>query len=119
MTASDDMAFSHSLNHISGARTNGEKTGIWVRVTACYRKANGKWMITHEHVSMPFHMDGSNRAAVDLNPDNPLGGSASLRECWQSVCGHFRRLLGAHRPAMDFSQPTKRSRNLLRHHLTS
>ena len=39
-----------------------------VRVTACHRKINGKWLITHEHVSVPFYMDGSYRAAVDLKP---------------------------------------------------
>jgi ketosteroid isomerase-like protein len=37
-------------------------------VTACYRKIKGKWLITHEHVSVPFYMDGSYRAAVDLKP---------------------------------------------------
>jgi len=25
-------------------------------------------MVAHEHVSVPFYMDGSNRAAVDLRP---------------------------------------------------
>ena len=68
ITASDDIAFSHSLNRISGTKTNGEEVDVWVRVTACYRKTNGKWMITHEHVSVPFYMDGSDRAAVDLKP---------------------------------------------------
>jgi hypothetical protein len=37
-------------------------------------------------------------AILIFNPDNPLGGSSSLRECWRSICGHFRRLLGVHRP---------------------
>ena len=64
----DDVAFSHSLNRISGTRTNGEETDVWVRVTACYRKMGGKWMVAHEHISVPFYMDGSNRAAVDLKP---------------------------------------------------
>jgi hypothetical protein len=48
-------------------RTSGE-TDVWVRVTACRRKINGKGLITHEHVSVPFYMDGSYRAAVDLKP---------------------------------------------------
>jgi len=39
-----------------------------VRATVCYRKTDGKWMVAHEHVSVPFCMDGSNRAAVDLKP---------------------------------------------------
>jgi uncharacterized protein (TIGR02246 family) len=68
VTLGDDVAFRHSLNRISGTRTNGEETDVWVRATACYRKIDGKWLITHEHVSVPFYMDGSNRAALDLKP---------------------------------------------------
>jgi ketosteroid isomerase-like protein len=68
ITVGDDVAFSHSLNRIYGKRTDGEKTGVWVRVTACFRKINGKWLIAHEHISVPLYMDGSDRAAVDLKP---------------------------------------------------
>ena len=68
ITVGDDVAFSHSLNRISGTRTNGEKTDVWVRATACFRKSDGKWLITHEHVSVPFYMDGSDKAALDLKP---------------------------------------------------
>ena len=64
----DGVAFSHSLNRIYGKRTNGENTDVWVRVTAGFRKIDGKWLITHEHVSVPFYMDGSDKAAVDLKP---------------------------------------------------
>jgi len=68
ITAGDDVAFCHSLNRISGTRANGEKTDTWVRATVCYRKIDGTWMVTHEHVSVPFYMDGTYRAAVDLKP---------------------------------------------------
>ena len=68
ITVGDDVAFSHSLNRISGTRTGGEDADVWVRATVCYRKTDGKWMVAHEHVSVPFYMDGSNRAAVDLKP---------------------------------------------------
>jgi uncharacterized protein (TIGR02246 family) len=68
ITAGDGVAFSHSLNRIYGKRTNGEETDVWVRVTACFRKINGKWLIAHEHISVPLYMDGSDRAAVDLKP---------------------------------------------------
>jgi uncharacterized protein (TIGR02246 family) len=66
--AGDDVAFCHSLNRISGTRTNGEKTDVWVRATVGFRKIDGKWMLTHEHVSVPFYMDGSDKAALDLKP---------------------------------------------------
>lgn len=68
ITTGDRVAFSHSLNRISGKRTNGEDTNVWVRGTVCYRKINGTWKVAHEHASVPFYMDGSLRAAVDLKP---------------------------------------------------
>lgn len=68
VTAGDNVAFSHSLNRISGMRTNEEQTDVWVRATACFRMTDGKWLITHEHVSVPFYMDGSDKAALDLRP---------------------------------------------------
>ena len=64
----DDVAFGDSLNRISGTRTDGEETDVWVRATIGCRKIDGKWMIAHEHASVPFHMDGSYKAAVDLEP---------------------------------------------------
>jgi uncharacterized protein (TIGR02246 family) len=67
VTAGDDVAFSHSLNRITSKRTNGETTDVWVRVTVGYRKLKGKWVVTHEHVSMPFDME-TGRAACDLKP---------------------------------------------------
>jgi uncharacterized protein (TIGR02246 family) len=68
ITAGDEVAFCHCLNRITGKRVDGTETDVWVRVTVCFRKIDGKWMVTHEHVSVPFHMDGSYRAAVDLKP---------------------------------------------------
>ncbi len=63
-----ETAFSTSLNRISGTRTSGEQTDVWVRATICFVKNNGTWMVTHEHVSVPFYMDGSYKAAIDLKP---------------------------------------------------
>jgi uncharacterized protein (TIGR02246 family) len=68
ITASDDVAFCHSRNRISGTRTNGEETDVWVRATVGLRRIDGRWKITHEHASVPFYMDGSYKAAVDLQP---------------------------------------------------
>jgi uncharacterized protein (TIGR02246 family) len=68
ITAGDEVAFSRSLNRITGKRTSGETTDVWVRATVCFRKIDGQWMVVHEHASVPFYMDGSYRAAVDLAP---------------------------------------------------
>jgi|SRR5215469_416402 len=68
VTVGDDVAFSHSLNRMSGMQTDGEKSDIWFRHTLGFRKIRGVWKITHEHESVPFYMDGSYKAAVDLKP---------------------------------------------------
>jgi ketosteroid isomerase-like protein len=68
IAASGDVAFSTSLNRITGARTSGEETDVWVRMTLGCKKINGTWMIAHEHASVPFHMDGSYKAAIELKP---------------------------------------------------
>ena len=68
ITAGHDVAFCRSLNRITGTRTNGEKTDVWIRATIGCRKAGDTWLITHEHASVPFYMDGSDRAAIDLKP---------------------------------------------------
>jgi ketosteroid isomerase-like protein len=68
ITVGDGVAFSHSLNRLSGKRTSGEATDVWVRSTVCFREIDGEWMVVHEHTSVPFYMDGSFRASVDLKP---------------------------------------------------
>jgi uncharacterized protein (TIGR02246 family) len=67
ITAGDDVAFSHSLNRISGVLRNGEQSNRWLRWTACYRKTNGKWLIVHEQVSVPVDVR-SRKAMLDLKP---------------------------------------------------
>ncbi len=54
VTAGGDVAFSHSLNRVSGTMKNGQNSDRWLRWTACYRKTNGKWLIVHEQVSVPI-----------------------------------------------------------------
>jgi ketosteroid isomerase-like protein len=61
------MAFTHSLNGISGTMKNGQKADRWLRWTACYRKTNGKWLIVHEQVSVPVDLR-SGKAVLDLQP---------------------------------------------------
>jgi uncharacterized protein (TIGR02246 family) len=68
VTTGGDVAFARMLNRIHGTRTDGEATDLWVRATVCFRKTSGEWKVVHEHVSVPFYMDGSFRAAVDLKP---------------------------------------------------
>jgi uncharacterized protein (TIGR02246 family) len=69
ITVGGDVAFSRSLNHMTGKRTDGTETDVWVRATVGFRKADGTWRIVHEHASVPLYMDGSERAALDLKPE--------------------------------------------------
>jgi PhnB protein len=68
ITAGEDVAFCHSLNRLSGETEGGVRSELWFRHTLCFRKIGGDWKIAHEHESVPFYMDGSYRAAIDLEP---------------------------------------------------
>lgn len=68
VTVSDDVAFGHALTRLSGTKIDGAQADLWFRLTLCFRKTGGRWMIAHQHESVPFYMDGSYRAAVDLEP---------------------------------------------------
>jgi ketosteroid isomerase-like protein len=68
ITIGDDVAFSHSLNRLQGTKTDGERHDLWFRQTFGFQKIDGKWKIAHEHESVPFYMDGSVKAAIDLKP---------------------------------------------------
>jgi uncharacterized protein (TIGR02246 family) len=65
-TVRGDVAFCHSLNHVKSTRTTGERADYWVRVTSGLRKINGRWLIAHEHVSMPIDM-----ATMQASPGGP------------------------------------------------
>jgi hypothetical protein len=63
-----DIAYCHSLDHLTGTRTDGEREDFWVRATVGLRKTGDGWKVTHEHTSVPFYMDGTDRPAFDLLP---------------------------------------------------
>jgi len=64
-----DVAFSASLNRMHATAKRGKDMDLWVRTTLGFRKIEGRWRIVHEHISVPFYMDGTERAAVDLQPE--------------------------------------------------
>ena len=67
ITMGDDVAFTYSLNRISGTMNNGQKTDLWLRWTACFRKINGQWLIVHHHNSVPVNLEHG-KAVLDLKP---------------------------------------------------
>ena len=66
--ADSRLGFARALHHLTGARLDGRPISLWLRSTLCFRKVDGEWKIAHAHSSVPFHMDGSFRAAIDLEP---------------------------------------------------
>ena len=54
ITAGHVVAFAHGLIHCGGTTPNGKKFEDWVRGTFCLRKLEGKWSVTHQHISMPM-----------------------------------------------------------------
>jgi predicted dithiol-disulfide oxidoreductase (DUF899 family)/ketosteroid isomerase-like protein len=62
------LAVAHGLARMRG-RQQGEERDLWFRATAVLAKDGERWRIVHEHTSVPFHMDGSFRAAIDLKPE--------------------------------------------------
>ncbi|MDR6290523.1 MULTISPECIES: YybH family protein [Inquilinus] len=68
VTVGGDVAFCHGLARLTGTKLDGETADVWFRITFGLRRAAEGWTITHEHESVPFYMDGSLRAAVDLKP---------------------------------------------------
>jgi ketosteroid isomerase-like protein len=69
LTVAADLAVAHGLVRMAATpRGSAEGFAMWFRATVCLRRSGGSWLISHEHVSTPFYMDGSFRAAVDLRP---------------------------------------------------
>jgi uncharacterized protein (TIGR02246 family) len=50
------LAFSHSIQHVSGTDQNGNAIDLTVRATDAYRKIDGHWLIVHEHISFPVDL---------------------------------------------------------------
>jgi ketosteroid isomerase-like protein len=68
LTVNGDLAVGHGLVHVSTRTKSGDDAAWWMRLTVCLTRHSGNWKITHEHTSVPFYMDGSYRAAIDLSP---------------------------------------------------
>src|SRR6266545_4963096 len=68
LTVGDDVAFGHAFARLSGTLKDGRATsGIWVRVTYCFRRIDFTWLIAHDQVSVPLDIP-SGKGVVDLEP---------------------------------------------------
>ena len=62
-----NLAVAMCLERMSGTLKSGQKSDIWVRVTSCFRKVNGKWLDFHDHVSTPTDF-ATGKSLIDLKP---------------------------------------------------
>jgi ketosteroid isomerase-like protein len=68
LTVGDDVAFGHGFGRLSGTLKNGRATsGMWVRVTFCFRNLDGHWLIAHDQASVPLDI-ASGKGVADLEP---------------------------------------------------
>jgi len=67
IAASGDLAFAYGLNHVVGETTAGGRFEMFTRGTWCWRKIDGKWRVTHQHMSVPFDPK-TERAVLHLRP---------------------------------------------------
>ncbi|MGV2129501.1 YybH family protein [Agrobacterium vitis] len=58
---SGDIGFATNLIRLHG-KMSGHDVSMWLRETCCLRKIDGKWLLVHDHVSVP--MDLSNGMAL-------------------------------------------------------
>jgi ketosteroid isomerase-like protein len=67
VTTNGELAFVHSLNHVSATLTSGQITELWLRWTACLRRIDGDWVVVHDHVSVPADLEHG-QAVLNLTP---------------------------------------------------
>jgi ketosteroid isomerase-like protein len=58
VTTDGKLGWSHSIQHVAWSTSDGKAMELTVRVTDCYRKIDGKWLIVLEHVSVPVDLSG-------------------------------------------------------------
>jgi ketosteroid isomerase-like protein len=63
-----NLALCHGLQPTRARTRSGEQAAWWSRITLALARTPAGWRVMHEHSSVPFHMDGSFRAAIDLEP---------------------------------------------------
>jgi uncharacterized protein (TIGR02246 family) len=65
--SSGDLGVIHALERFTGKLKNGQRSDLWLRATSAVQKINGKWLIVHDHISVPIDFD-SGKAVLDLKP---------------------------------------------------
>jgi uncharacterized protein (TIGR02246 family) len=56
IVADRNLAYSHCIDHVVGTDKQGKKLDMTLRVTDVYKKIRGRWLVIHEHVSVPVDL---------------------------------------------------------------
>lgn len=54
LEVSGDLAYCFSVNRLRARYRDGAKHDAQTRATACFRKIDGRWLVVHEHASVPM-----------------------------------------------------------------
>jgi ketosteroid isomerase-like protein len=69
VTVSGDTAVAWGYMRLTGNKIGVDHpVSFWMRETICLERQEDNWRVIHEHASVPFYMDGSDRPAFDLQP---------------------------------------------------
>jgi ketosteroid isomerase-like protein len=67
VTVDGDVGFCSFLYHVTGTLTTGDEVDMWVRATLGCQRINGRWLIVHDHESVPFDA-ATGQALISLTP---------------------------------------------------
>jgi uncharacterized protein (TIGR02246 family) len=67
VTSDGKMAFATYIAHLTSKAKDGNLMDVTMRITDVLRKSSGKWLIFHEHVSVPVDL-ASGKADLSSKP---------------------------------------------------
>lgn len=54
VSTSGDVGFASFLYRVTGTLTSGDDVDMWVRATLGFERCDGRWIVTHDHESVPW-----------------------------------------------------------------
>jgi ketosteroid isomerase-like protein len=67
VTAADDVAFASMVSRVTGTLKTGARVDMFFRKTLGLQRRDGRWVITHDHASVPFN-PATGQASLALQP---------------------------------------------------
>ena len=66
--ADGDLGYFAYVYHVSGTLNGGDQVSMGVRATLVCKRIDGRWLIVHDHESVPFDVE-TGLALTDLQPN--------------------------------------------------